>query len=417
MFLLVDANAFYCSAEQVFRPDWRGKAVIVLSNNDGCIVAANKLAIAAGIKKFEPYFKVADLCKQKGIIVCSSNYELYADLSSKMMHIIARFAPEQHIYSIDECFLAFPAHIDNNELLTIAQQIRLAVWKETRLAVSVGLGQTLTLAKVANHAAKKLVEYQGVCLIDQQCNQRDIFNRLSLSDVWGVGRKTAQKLKLEQVNNINQLAALSPKRAQQHFSVDIERTIRELNGQACINWDTNRADKQQIFSTRSVGQRITDIDSLQQALSKHTAIACAKARQQGSLCCTLMAFASSSPFDKQPRSFKIVKHFTPPCSDTGVLIKAINDDIHALFQADVRYYKIGVGLISLVSARQQQLDLFNQRNNDPAVMNVLDNINKKYGRDTLFHASQGINPKWVMRRAFLSPQYTTHWRDIPLIHC
>ncbi|MEH6454140.1 MAG: DUF4113 domain-containing protein, partial [Psychromonas sp.] len=159
------------------------------------------------------------------------------------------------------------------------------------------------------------------------------------------------------------------------------------------------------------------IDSLQQALTKHAAIACAKARQQGSLCSTLIAFATNSPFDKQPRSFKVVKHFTPACNDTSVIIKAINDDINALFQPGIAYYKIGIGLVSLVSAQQQQLDLFNQNKHNPALMNVLDTINHKYGSNTLFHASQGINPQWAMRRAFLSPQYTTNWQDIPLIQC
>ncbi len=418
MFALVDANSFYCSAEQVFRPEWRGRPVIVLSNNDGCIVAANKQAIAMGIKKFQPYFKARELCEKQGIIVCSSNYELYADLSSKMMQVIGRFAPEQHIYSIDESFLAFDqCRASVPCLLEHAQRLRKAIWKETRLPVCVGLGETLTLAKVANHAAKKLPEYQGVCLLDNQLQKQQIFKQLKAGDVWGIGRKTALKLQQMGIYNIAQLAALNPQRLPANFNVGIERTIRELNGEVCQSWDAARADKLQIFSSRSVGKRINDHDSLQQALAKHLAIATAKARLQGSLCGTLMAFASNSPFDKTPRSFKFIHHFKPATNDTTELTKIIGQASKTLFQAGIQYYKIGVGLLNLSSEKNQQLELFNAPSSGNKCMPVLDQINQKYGTDSLFLAAQGIDQKWAMRREFLTPQYTSRWSDIPKICC
>lgn len=416
MYALVDANSFYCSAEQVFRPQWRGKPVIVLSNNDGCIVAANKQAIALGIKKFQPYFKMQSLCEKMGIIVCSSNYELYADLSGKMMQIIGRFAPAQHIYSIDESFLAF----DNcrqsiPSLNEHAQQLRRAVWKETRLPVCVGLGPTLTLAKLANHIAKKWPDSQGVYQLDKPQIKEQLFTRLSPADVWGIGRKTAKKLLAQGVDSIAKLMQLRTYEIERNFNVELLRTIKELKGEACKGWDEVRADKLQIFSTRSVGQRIVDIASLQQALSKHTAIAAVKARQQGSLCGTLIAFAANSPFDKQPRSFKIIKHFSPPTNSTPDLIKAISEDIHSLYKSGVQYYKVGVGLLNLSSEKYQQFDLFCEPKGNDKLMKLLDNINQKYGTDTVLFASQGFDEKWSMRRQFLTPQYTTNWHDIPKV--
>ncbi|MFQ3175404.1 MAG: DNA polymerase V [Psychromonas sp.] len=417
MFALIDANSFYCSAEQVFRPEWRGRPIIVLSNNDGCIVAANKQAIALGIKKFQPYFKAKLLCEKMGIIVCSSNYELYADLSSKMMQIIGRFASLQHIYSIDESFLTFDRCSSIPCLVQHAKKIRKAVWKETRLPVCVGLGSTLTLAKLANHIAKKWPDYQGVCLLDNPKIREQLFKQLAPADVWGIGHSTAKKLSALGINNVSKLMRLNSHEIHQSFNVEVLRTIKELNGQVCKGWDETRVDKQQIFSTRSIGQRIIEITTLQQALAKHTAIAAVKARQQGSLCGTLMAFAANSPFDRQPRSFKIIKHFTRATNNTLDLLKAINDNIDSLFQPGIQYYKVGIGLLNLSSEKHQQFELFSEPKSDDRVMKVLDNINQKYGTDSVLIASQGIDEKWAMRRQFLTPQYTTKWHDIPKIHC
>jgi len=432
MYALVDANAFYCSAEQVFRPEWRGKPLIVLSNNDGCIVAANKQALALGIQKFQPYFKAQRLCKEKGIIVCSSNYELYADLSNKMMQIIGRFATTQHIYSIDESFLFFDDvnhNMSNNQAISnfiqIAQKIRKTVWKETRLPVCVGLGNTLTLAKLANHIAKRYANTQGVYLLPfqqgglqtQQQEYQQLLTQLTPSDVWGIGSKTAKKLANKGIDNLSKLITAQPYQLKHEFNVELIRTVKELNGEKCKEWDHVRADKLQIYSTRSVGQRITDSSSLQQALSKHVAIAAAKARQQGSLCGTLIAFATNSPFDQQPCSFKIIKHFTPATNSTVALITAISENINLLYQANVQYYRVGIGLLNLSSQKHQQFELFNQHNNDLNLMKVVDTINQKYGTDTLLFASQGVNHKWAMRRHFLTPQYTTNWQDIPKIGC
>jgi len=418
VFTLVDANSFYCSAEQVFRPEWRGKPMIVLSNNDGCIVAANKQALALGIQKFQPFFKVQKFCEQAGIIVCSSNYELYADLSHKMMQVIARFGPSQHIYSIDESFLSFEGCSEAiPDLALHAQKLRQTVWKETRLPVCVGLGKTLTLAKVANHDAKKWPGFNGVCVLDDNSFKREVFEKLSPLDIWGIGRKTNEKLKQNGVLTAWQLSQLNMHFLPAGFNVELERTIKELNGEACKIWDGLRADKLQIFSTRSLGKRITNVEDLNQALAKHAGIAALKAREQKSLCSTLMAFVSNSPYDDNPCSYKFLKQFNPATNDTSILIKAISDNIHQLFKPGVAYYKVGIGLLSLSSETHQQLDLFNPPLGNASLMNVLDKINQRYGSDSAFFMAQGIDEKWSMRRELLTPQYTTNWKHIPHISC
>ncbi|HGF7231359.1 Y-family DNA polymerase [Vibrio cholerae] len=418
MFALVDANSFYCSAEQVFRPDWRCKPIIVLSNHDGCIVAANRQAKEAGIEKFKPYFQVKALCEQKGIIALSSNYELYADLSAKMMQVIGRFAPEQHIYSIDESFLSFERSYPAIKCFR-AQGIllRRAVWRECRLPVCVGFGPTLTLAKVANHAAKKIEGYNGVCVLDNERERKAILGQLSVGDVWGIGRKITRRLELMGINTALKLANYPPALIRKEFNVEVERTVRELNGQKCKSWDTARADKKQIFSTRSAGQRITDLESLQQALCKHANIASFKARKQKSLCRVMLCFANSSPFDSLPVSRRAVHRFAYPTADVNQLTQAASQLAEQLFQQDVRFYKIGVGLIDLVDGQNEQPDLFNLTPNNPKLMNVYDTLNNKFGSETVFLAAQGISQKWSMRRQMLTPQYTTRWVDLPKIRC
>ncbi|ABZ76728.1 DNA-directed DNA polymerase [Shewanella halifaxensis HAW-EB4] len=417
MYALVDANSFYCSAEQVFRPDWRNRPIVVLSNNDGMIVAANRLAKEAGINKFGPYFEAQKLCEQKGVIALSSNYELYGSLSAAMMEVIGRFAPEQHIYSIDESFLSFKHCYPAIPCLTEhAMKLRRAVWKETRLPVCVGIGTTLTLAKVANHAAKKIAGYDGVCAITSDEQRIAILKTMKTNDVWGVGNRIAKRLGMMNIHSAFALSQMKTGLASKQFSIELERTIRELNGEVCKTWDEARADKKQIFSTRSVGNRVTDLSSLCQALSKHASTAAAKARTQGSLCKSMLIFASNSPFDEQPGGFKFVHHFSYPTNDTCELIEAATSAAIARFNPTIRYYKIGVGLINLCSEVNLQGDLF-ERCRNPNKMLVLDCINAKYGTDSLFLAAQGISQKWGMRREMLTPQYTTRWKDIPLIKC
>jgi len=385
----------------------------VLSNNDGTCVAANREAKAVGVKKFGPYFEQLHLCRRHHVQVFSSNYELYADLSAKMMQVIGRFAPEQYVYSIDESFVSFKHCAAIPDLKAHCTQLRLAVWRQCRLPVCVG--ETLTLAKLANHAAKQLVQYQGVCVIDNDALRIEILKSMPIDEVWGIGRKLTSKLGLLGVNTAFDLAQLVPKVARQYFSIDVERTARELNGQICKTWEDTKADKQQIFSTRSLGERICTREHLHQALAKHAAIAAAKAREQGSLCKSMVVFAANSPHDPQPVYFKKVVQFACATDDSRELCAAVSRELSNLYRFCVRYYRIGVGLIDLCPKTSLQYDLFNVPKGDPNVMKIFDSLNNRYGRDVLYIASQGRDQHWAMRRQFLSPQYTTRWSDIPTV--
>lgn len=415
MYGLIDANSFYVSCEMVFRPDLRGSPAIVLSNNDGCCVAINRMAKSVGVKKFAPYFEQQHICRQHNVQVFSSNYELYADLSAKMMQVIGRFAPEQYVYSIDESFVSFKGFAAMGDLTAHCAQMRRTVWRECRLPVCVGVGETLTLAKLANLVAKQLPQYQGVCVINNDAQRIEILKSMPVEEVWGIGRKLTVKLSLLGVQTAYDLAQMAPKVARQYFSIDVERTVRELNGQICKTWDDTKADKKQIFSTRSLGERISTLEHLHQALAKHAAIAGAKAREQGSLCKTMIVFAANSPHDPQPVYYKKIIQFACATDDSRQLCAAVSRELSNLYRPGVRYYRIGVGLIDLRPKTSLQYDLFNAPKSDPNLMKIFDSLNNRYGRDVLYIAAQGSDQHWAMRRQFLSPQYTTRWSDIPMI--
>ncbi|MFA0565677.1 Y-family DNA polymerase [Vibrio sp. 10N.222.51.C8] len=419
MYSLIDGNSFYNSCHQVFRPDLRGKPVITVSNNDGCAVAVNNQAKALNIPKFEPYFKIKALCEQHGVTVFSSNYELYSSLSLRMMQVIARFGPEQLIYSIDESFLNLDKCINIPCLREHGAAIRKAIWKECRIPVCVGTGPTLTLSKLANHAAKKLPGYQGVCVLDSVKETQRVLQAIDVGSVWGIGRKRTKALQFMGITTAAQLANFSPSKARKEFDVGVERTIRELNGEKCIPFDIARADKQQVFSTRSLGKRITEFDELRQAISLHVGIASRKIRAQQSLCEVLVCFAGNSPFDEKPVSFKAIHKFEYATADVDTLTSAACALAKTLYKEGVQYYKVGVGLIDLVDGRHEQADLFNPQPNNAKLMASFDQINAKYGMDTIFLAAQGTPTRqsWGMRREMLSPQYTTKWSDLPRIAC
>lgn len=418
MYALVDAVSFYASAEKVFDPSIRNKPVVVLTNNDGCICAVCPIARKLGVPKFEPYFKVKWFLQKHGVVVRSSNYELYANLSERMMNVIARYCDNQHIYSIDESFLLFKNYDGLiKDWHKYGHEIRRAVWKETKLPVGVGFGTTLTLAKAANHAAKKLSGYNGVAVIDSVQSSKAILERMAVNDVWGIGRKISKRLKQQDIHTAYQLSTQSPKNIRKQFSVVTERTVNELKGVNCLSWDEVRENKQEIFSTRSFGQRIVDIYSLQSALTTHGAIVAKKVRQQGSLIKKLLIFASSSPHDKNYYKQALVFKFPVATDNSCDIAYAISLIINNIFIEGTRFYRCGVGAIELESRSFQQPDLLMPDNSNPMLMNCLDQINNRYGRGTLKLGAEGQSEAWQMKRHFLSPQYTSNWQDIPKIRC
>jgi len=302
-------------------------------------------------------------------------------------------------------------------ILKYGHEIRRAIWKETRLPVGVGFGTTPTLAKAANHAAKKLSGFDGVAVIDSHQTSTPILKRMSVTDVWGIGNRLGKKLNLLGINTGDQLMQQSAKDMRRQFSVVVERTVNELNGIACLSWDEVRAPKQEIFSTRSFGQRITDQLALMFALVTHGSIVGRKLRQQHSLVKRLLIFASSSPHDNQYYKKSIVYEFPVATDSSSQIASAISIVLQDIFQIGLYFYRCGVGAITLESQQYRQPDLFAPSQPSPLIMDCFDKINQRYGQGAMTLASEGRTDKWQMRREFLSPQYTSSWRDIPKINC
>ncbi|MBH0031238.1 MULTISPECIES: Y-family DNA polymerase [unclassified Pseudoalteromonas] len=418
MYALVDAVSFYASAEKVFDPAIRSKPVVVLTNNDGCVCAICPIARRLNIPKFGPYFKVKHLLEQNNVVIRSSNYELYADLSDKMMNIIGRFCDTQHIYSIDESFLHFDGYTSLiKDWHEYGHTIRRTVWRETKLPVGVGFGPTPTLAKAANHAAKKLSGFNGVAVINSEQTRQAILQRMSCEDVWGIGRRLAKKLKIMNIHTAWDLAQQNPRAMRRAFSVVVERTVSELNGITCLNWDDVRQNKREIYSTRSFGERICEPTALKTALINHVTTVANKLRAQHSLTHQLYIFAASGAHKNRYYKKSFVYKFPSPTNDTCVMANAVSEVFNKIYQPGIRFYKCGVGAVELISEQFQQNDLFNKSPDNPKLMQCLDTINNRYGKGMLSLASSKLNDRWHMNRDFLSPQYTTRWRDIPKIYC
>jgi len=418
MYALVDAVSFYASAEKVFDPSIRNKPVVVLTNNDGCICAVCPIARRLGIPKFIPYFKIKSFLHKHGVVIRSSNYELYADLSDRMMNVIGRFCDNQYIYSIDESFLYFDQYdsvVENWH--HYGHKIRQAVWKETRLPVGVGFGTTPTLSKAANHAAKKMLGFNGVAVIDNEQNKHEILHRMDVENVWGIGRKITKKLKLKGINTAAQLAQQDPKQIRKQFSVVTERTVNELNGISCLSWDEVQSPKKEVFSTRSFGQRITNKEALRAALVSHVTIVGRKIRRQSSLVKKLLIFGSNSPHDDLYYKQAIVYPFVISTDNTCEMANAVSRVIDSIYKDGIRFYRCGVGAIELENKQFLQPDLFIPDHYNGKLMECLDGVNHRYGDGALQIATEGHQPKWQMRREYLSPQFTSQWRDIPKISC
>ncbi|KMT65411.1 Y-family DNA polymerase [Catenovulum maritimum] len=415
MYALVDAVSFYASAEKVFDPSIRHKPVVVLTNNDGCICAVCPIAKTLNIPKFEPYFKLKKYLDQHNVVVRSSNYELYADLSARMMAVIGRFCSEQHVYSIDESFLLFSQKLGNWR--EYGELIRSTVWRETKLPVGVGFGMTPTLAKVANHAAKKLVGFNGVAVIDNLEQAEYILKQMKLADIWGIGSRLSKRLALLGLSNAWELAQQSAKKMRDFHSVVLEKTVRELNGEVCFSWDEVKQPKKEIFSTRSFGQRVTDKFNLNSALITHADIIGRKLRQQNSKVKRLLIFAHTSRFDPAYIKREYIHDFVTPTSDSLNIANAVSALVDQIYLPNIQFYKCGLGALELVNASFTQFDLFELSREKDLLMRSYDAINHKYGQGTLYISSAEQVSQWKMRRALLSPQYTTRWLDIPKIRC
>ncbi|MHB2213355.1 Y-family DNA polymerase [Raoultella ornithinolytica] len=417
MFALCDVNSFYASCETVFRPDLKGRPVVVLSNNDGCVIARSAEA-KPFVKMGEPYFKQKDVFRRQGIICFSSNYELYADMSNRVMTTLEELSPRCEIYSIDEAFCDLSGVRNCRDLTDFGREIRETVLRRTHLTVGVGIAQTKTLAKLANHAAKQWQRQTGgVVDLSNIEKQRKLMGALPIDEVWGVGRRISKKLEAMGIKTVLQLADTDIRFIRKHFNVVLERTVRELRGEPCLGLEEFAPVKQEIVCSRSFGGRITEYHEMRQAICTYASRAAEKLRGEHQYCRFISAFVKTSPFALNEPYYgnsASVKLLTPT-QDSRDIIAAATRCLDAIWKDGHRYQKAGVMLGDFYSQGVAQLNLFDDnapRQNSEKLMEVLDHLNAKNGRGALYFAGQGIQAAWQMKREMLSPRYTTRYSDL-----
>ncbi|URN97382.1 Y-family DNA polymerase [Leclercia adecarboxylata] len=420
MFALCDVNSFYASCETVFRPDLKGRPVVVLSNNDGCVIARSAEA-KPFVKMGEPYFKQKDLFRHYGVVCFSSNYELYADMSNRVMTTLEEMAPRCEIYSIDELFCDLTGIRNCRDLTEYGREIRATVLQRTHLTVGVGIAQTKTLAKLANHAAKRWQRQTGgVVDLSDVDRQRKLMAALPVEDVWGVGRRLTKKLESMGIKTVLQLADADIRFIRKHFSVVLERTVRELRGEPCLELEEFPAVKQEIICSRSFGSRIAEYEEMRQAICSYAARAAEKLRSEHQHCRFISAFVKTSPFTINEPYYGNSASVTllTPTQDSRDIIGAATRCLDVIWKNGHRYQKAGVMLGDFYSQGVAQLNLFDDnppRKNSQKLMNILDHLNAENGHGTLYFAGQGIQQQWQMKREMLSPRYTTRYADLPIV--
>ena len=440
MFALVDVNNMYVSCERVFKPSLNGRPVVVLSANDGCAIARSNEAKDLGITMAQPWFQIRHLERTAGLIALSANFELYGDMSSRMMTVVAQYAPRQEIYSIDECFLDFEGV--RGDLVAIGRDMRGTVLKWTGLPTSVGLGPTKTLAKLANHVAKTADRKPGTYppRLAQVCNfgemsraeLDDVMRATEVGNVWGVGRKTSARLNEGGIRTVLDLVNADTATLRKQFSVVLEKTLLELRGTSCLDVDDAPAANQQIMCSRSFGAPVTDLSELTEVASQFASRVAEKARHQHSVAGAVHVFIATSPFRKNDRqhSPSVTIPLVRPTADTRVLIHAAVHALHSMFRPGFNYVKAGVMLVDLQpeGLAQGELDLFCSTHEPDGfaaerdrsqLMGALDALNRRFGRGAVSVASATraatTRSGHIARQERRSPRCTTRLDEIPKV--
>lgn len=419
VFALVDCNNFYASCEKLFRPDLKDTPVVVLSNNDGCVVARSREAKLLGIKMGVPVFQIKAEMQRHGILAFSSNYALYADLSSRVMRTLEEMAPRVEVYSIDEAFLDLTGIESAISLVEFGQQVRERIGHWIGITVCVGIAPTKTLAKLANHAAKKYPATQGVVDLTNPDRQRRLLALVPVDDVWGVGRRLSKRLNALGITTALDLANASPRAIRDQFSVVLERTVRELNGESCIELEEIPPTKKQIVCSRSFGVKVTQFELLREAVCEYATRATEKLRKEQQQAKVMTVFIRTSPFkDNEPQySNSASGELLIPSCDTRDFIELANHLLKRIWKDGFRYAKAGVMLSDFYDPGMFQPGLFDDvstRSNSQQLMSVLDTINQS-GAGKVFFAGQGTKKDWSMKREHLSPAYTTRWDQLPRV--
>lgn len=418
-YAMVDCNNFYVSCERVFNPALEGKPVVVLSNNDGCVIARSNEAKALGIGMGEPAFKRQNFFVQHGVKVHSSNYALYGDMSARVMRVLARFSPAIEIYSIDESFLFFQS-ITNESLLEIGHDIRRTVLKWTGIPVCVGIARTKTLSKIANRLAKKTPSSNGVWLLDGHKDIEACLDMVEVGDVWGIGRKYAIKLRERGIDTALKLERLPRDWVKKHLTSAGLNTVLELGQIPCIPLEENPAPAKSLVCSRSFGTRVSDLASLEEALSSYVQRAAEKLRAKRLLAGAIQVFIETNRFQSDPQyNASHCLALSAPTSYTPNLHNHALRILRAIYRPNYKFQKVGVMFLDLISEKSRMRTFLDPRSahreEHSRLMKVIDAVNSVHGRGTLFLAASGIGPKpWHMRQEHRSPRFTTSWSELPV---
>lgn len=414
MLALVDCNSCFASCEAIFKPEIRNKPVVVVSNNDGCIVARNIHAKQLDIPDLVPFFKIKPYLEENSVQVFSSNYELYGDISARIMSLLSNYCSDMEVYSIDEAFLDLSGF---NDYLKIGFQIKNDVWKQQRMPVCVGIAPTKTLAKLANHLAKKSQKLQGICLLERINEWENVFKKIPVNKVWGVGSRISLRLKVWGIETVQDLRQQPPKRIREEFGVMLERTVRELNGEQCFDIETQPSPKKEIICSRSFGAKVSTLSELKESVASYAARASGKLRKQSGLTQCIYVMIQTSRFNQNAYTNSASIKLPYATNDSRVIVKFALELCEKLYKPGYQYAKAGVSLSELSNREYSQFDLFQsgQENKSFKLMATLDKINNRYGAGRLFLAAQGANQRWQMIRRYKSPAYTTRFSDIPII--
>jgi DNA polymerase V len=418
----VDVNNFYVSCERVFQPQLEHVPMVVLSNNDGCAVARSAEVKALGVKMGTPWFKMKALAKEHGILALSSNYTLYGDMSNRATAVLRDFSPDIEVYSVDESFLRVEsvAHLYGG-VTAMGQQIRQRVKQWTGLPVCVGCGPTKTLAKIANHLAKKNPEFDGVCDLHAIPRPERLrwMSQLEVGEVWGVGKRIAKRLNAMGVETVLDLRNISIKEIRAQFGVVMERTCNELRGISCLELEDVAPSKQQIMSSRSFGSPVTTLAELREAVASYVTRAAEKLRAQGSVAAAVHVFIQTNRFKESDLQYSegLLVPLPDPTDDTRLLASAATLGLSLIFKPGYQYKKAGIMLTLISDKAKRQQTLFDdplQRAQSAKLMAAMDAINAEFGRDTVRTGANGTDKRWAMRSENRSPRFTTRWDELPI---
>ena len=417
MYALVDCNNFYASCERVFNPSLINKPVIVLSNNDGCVIARSNEVKKIGIKMGEPAFKIKPLIKKHDIKIFSTNFALYGDMSKRVMNTIVNIIPDIEIYSIDEAFLDLTQFKKDN-LLELLDSLRKKIFQDTGIPVSIGIAKTKTLSKIASYIAKKEDKHNGVFILDES-NQHKILNEFAIENIWGVGSKTKNFLKSYNIHTAGQLKNSSIDWIHRHKSIVEVRIIKELRGIICYKIDFSISSKKSICTSRTFGQEVTSFNELRDAISMYTARCAEKLRFQKSCAMLVHIFISTNPFQthNQHRACNSIK-LPVATNDTSEILSYVISSLGKMYKKGCKYKKAGIIVSGIIPACEVQSNLFDNldRMKSQKIMTTIDSINRKNGRDSIRYASQGYYKKIKLKQECLSPCYTTRWADLLIIN-